>query len=244
MARYVMTDADREERENLLRLARASDPGTLVAFDSHPPSAGMACAEVGAGAGTIASWLRGRVGPSGRVVATDLETKWLELLDESNLEVRRANITTDALGDQEFDLVHVRSVLTHTDGPAALANVVAALRPGGWLLVEEPDFGAAHLVYPPVEAWERFWAALASLMAGAGGDAFVGRRLPYLLEAAGLITAEPALRMPRLTDDVYAATIGRVAPVLVRAGSLSADDEATLAALSRGEDSLMFGRWW
>jgi 2-polyprenyl-3-methyl-5-hydroxy-6-metoxy-1,4-benzoquinol methylase len=241
MAKYVGTDGDWVERENLLSLARAVDPTTLAAFKAHPPRPGMSCAEVGAGAGTIASWLCHQVGPNGRVVATDLETKWLELLDEPNLEIRRADITTDALGDREFDLVHVRAVLNHVDAAAALANVTAAIRRGGWLLVEEPDYGTIHIMHPPVEVWERFWAALASLQSAAGGDAFVGRKLPYLLHTAGLIADEPALGRLRLTDEFYAATAGRAVPVLVNAGLLSAEDAAELAGLPRGEESFLWG---
>jgi SAM-dependent methyltransferase len=241
MAKYVGTDVDWVEQENLLSLARAVDPPTLAAFEAHPPRAGMTCAEVGAGAGTIARWLCHEVGPNGRVVATDLETKWLELLDEPNLEIWRADITTDTLGDREFDLVHVRAVLNHTDAAAALANMTAALRPGGWLLVEEPDYGATHMVHPPVAVWERFWAALASLTAAAGGDAFVGRKLPYLLHTAGLNADEPALGRLRLTDEFYAASVGRAVPVLISAGLLTADDAAELAGLPRGKESFLFG---
>ena len=174
-------------------------------------------------------------------MATDVETKWLELLDEPNLEVRRADIAIDALGHEEFDLVHARMVLSHTDAARAMTNFSVALRPGGWLLVEDTDFCSAHLGYPPVEVWERFWGAMVSVMAGGGADAFVGRKLPFLVQAAGLVGDEPVVQTTRLTDDLYAATVGRAAPLLKAAGRLSDDDAAALAALPRGEQSLVFG---
>jgi trans-aconitate methyltransferase len=46
-----------------------------------------------------------------------------------------------------FDLVHARLVLVHVpDRARALATMVAALRPGGWLLVEDADTGLQPLV--------------------------------------------------------------------------------------------------
>jgi hypothetical protein len=216
-AEYVGTDVDWVEQESRLTVACLADSATLAAFEAHRPTAGMACAEIGAGPGTIARWLCREVGPEGRVVATDLETKWLHLLDEPNLQVRRADIATDALGDREFDLVHVRAVLNHTDAVAALANVATALRPGGWLLVEEPDYGTAHLVYPPVEVWERFWAALASLTAGSGGDAYVAASSRTCCTPSGS-SRTTCGKFRRVMNDSNPAAIRTVRPLYMSTG--------------------------
>ena len=46
-----------------------------------------------------------------------------------------------------FDLVHARLVLVHVpDRAPALATMAAALRPGGWLLVEDADTELQPLV--------------------------------------------------------------------------------------------------
>jgi SAM-dependent methyltransferase len=76
------------------------------------------------------------------VVATDLETAFLETIDEPNLEVRRHDITAEALETNTFDLVHCRTVLEHlpiSARQAAIKRMVAALKPGGWLLAEDGD---------------------------------------------------------------------------------------------------------
>jgi hypothetical protein len=109
------------------------------------------------------------------------------------------------------------------------------------VLLEEGDFGTAHMVYPPVEALERYWTALATAIIGAGGDPYIGRKLPHLVRAAGLIDIEAAAIPLQLTEDAYLGTIGQVAPVLVSAGLVSADDLATIALLPRGEESFLFG---
>jgi len=45
------------------------------------------------------------------VVATDLQTKFLEPIEASNLEVRKHDITKDDLEKETFDLVSARKVL-------------------------------------------------------------------------------------------------------------------------------------
>jgi len=237
---YFLTDDDREERDNLLTIARYADAATRAAFESHPPGPGMVCAEIGAGAGTIASWLCRQVGPAGRVVATDFEVKWLELLDEPNLEVRRSDIVTDPLGEGEFDLVHARNVLIHVDASAALANIVAGLRPGGRVLVEENDLGTPDLSYPPVVSVERLHRALAAAIAGAGGDPNIGRKLPHLFHAAGLSEIEARFEVPRLTPERLASGT-RAVPALVNAGLLPAADAASLASLPHGDETFHLG---
>ena len=56
---------------------------------------GTRCLEVGAGGGSVAFWLAEQVGQSGVVVATDLETDFLESEASSHpgMEVLRHDIT-------------------------------------------------------------------------------------------------------------------------------------------------------
>ena len=101
---------------------------------------GWHCLEVGAGGGSIARWLGERVGPAGRVVATDLDTHSLEQLELPNVEVRRHDITSDPLPERAFDLIHTRMVLMHLPSrDEVLPCLLSALKPGGWLVCEEFD---------------------------------------------------------------------------------------------------------
>jgi ubiquinone/menaquinone biosynthesis C-methylase UbiE len=72
---------------------------------------------VGGGGGSITEWLCQQVGPRGQVVATDINTRFLEALDYPNLEVRHHDILADELEPAAFDLVHVRFVLMHLAEP-------------------------------------------------------------------------------------------------------------------------------
>jgi hypothetical protein len=54
--------------------------------------------------------------------------------------------------------VHARLVLAHVGRHAqALAAMVTAIRPGGWLLVEEADPGLQPLVCPDEYGPEHHW---------------------------------------------------------------------------------------
>ena len=55
---------------------------------------------------------------------------------------RRHDITKDELEKGEYDLAHCRFLLMHMAEPEmVLRRMVDALRPGGWLVVEDHDLG-------------------------------------------------------------------------------------------------------
>jgi SAM-dependent methyltransferase len=101
---------------------------------------GWHCLEVGGGGGSIARWLGHRVGPTGRVLATDVETRFLEQIQLPNVDVRCHDITRDALPERAFDLIHTRMVLLHLSSrDQVLPRLMSALKPWGWLVCEEFD---------------------------------------------------------------------------------------------------------
>ncbi len=118
-------------RERLALLEARADPGTIRHLEALGVGDGWRCLEIGGGGGSITAWLCRRVGPAGRVVATDINTRFLEALDFRNLEVRVHNIVADDLEQGAFDLVHARTVLMHLrQRPTALERMVSALKPG------------------------------------------------------------------------------------------------------------------
>jgi SAM-dependent methyltransferase len=82
----------------------------------------------------MAVWLAEQVGPTGQVVATDIDTGYLRRLDLPNLEVVEHNILEDpleTLGPGSFDLVCSRLMLFHLVGrqEVALRQMAMCLRP-------------------------------------------------------------------------------------------------------------------
>jgi SAM-dependent methyltransferase len=142
-SRYAFDNAWAEGRRRLAALETAFDPGTIAHLEARGVGDGWRCLEVGGGGGSITDWLCRRVGPTGRVLATDLDTRFLERLEHRNLQVRQHDIRNDPLPAEAFDLIHVRLVLMHLEDPlGALSRLVRSLRPGGWLVAEEFDFAS------------------------------------------------------------------------------------------------------
>ncbi|HEV8625235.1 MAG TPA: methyltransferase domain-containing protein, partial [Acidimicrobiia bacterium] len=150
---------------------------------------GWRCLELGAGAGSVAQILCRRVGPAGRVVAVDLDTRFLEELREENLDVDRRDVLAGGLPGDAYDLVHARALLMHLPTREKLVGEMAAtLRAGGWLLVEDLD------TYPLQTLAEGVYAdvmhkAIAAFHAANAASTF-GRQLPALFDAAGLEDVE------------------------------------------------------
>lgn len=195
MSEYVIDQAWHSERDRLTGLEECLDPVTTRHLADRGIGPGRRCLEVGAGAGSIAFWMAEQVGPSGSVLAADLDPRFLVDHGRSNLEVQTLDLRTDDLGENQFDVVHARLVLEHiAERDQILAGMVRALRPGGWALIEDLDLEESLLatvgryVRPREHAdlTLRCWSALLALMVGAGAEPTYGSRLPDALEIAGL----------------------------------------------------------
>ena len=179
------------EDERLGLLERLFDPASRRRRDLVRPD--WRCLVIGAGRGSIAAWLAEQVGPSGHVVATDIDVTYLERLDLPNLEVRRHNILDDplgALGLGSFDLVSARLVLFWLVGKqeSAIRRMAECLRPGGWLVDEDGDWGTVGPVDPAHPLYSRYHDAWqdGEWWASRGYDPTFGRKLPALFERCGL----------------------------------------------------------
>jgi SAM-dependent methyltransferase len=84
-----------------------------------------------------------------------------------------------------FDLVFCRFVLMHLADPSrAVAEFARVLRPGGKVIVIEPDWGG-QILYPGIADDERWKALAARLGPKLGFDPHMGRKLFGLLKGQG-----------------------------------------------------------
>jgi SAM-dependent methyltransferase len=227
MSDYSLSPVDASVRDRLQGVATAMDPATSRFLDALGIGHGWACAEIGAGVGSVAVWLADRVGPTGRVVATDLEPRWLDALGRTDIEVRRHDIARERLEASSFDLVHARGVLSHlAQWREALGHMVDSIRPGGWLCLEETDWLTSGLSDPPTPALERFWGAVGELMASTGGDPYLGRKLGTAVKEAGIanVGGEAWVRVSR---DGLGTQLDLLGPVLTGAGLITEDEVAS-----------------
>ena len=178
-----------------LRLLEARyDPHTFRRLGMFGPLAGARYLEVGAGAGSVARWLAAQAGPSGQVVATDSDPRFLADTDKAGVEVRRHDILADPPAPGRYDLVHCRALLYHLADPRqAVRNMAAAVRPGGWLLIQDADYVslvAAEPAHLRAASFDQTVRRLLTFAATSGAfDPFLGRCLPSLIAAAGLAEA-------------------------------------------------------
>jgi hypothetical protein len=181
------TDDRRAERLRLL--AEAFDPGTLrwLSGRVHP---GNHCLVLGAGTEPIVRWLEETVGADGRVTALDTNPSlWCHVSSESpQVPASFIEELTGRLG--ELDLVHVRFALVHArNEDDVLSALVGAVKPGGLLVLEEPDFGGARALTGPDKLRHSFnnvQSASELVFATLGFDHTVGSRIPGLLQQHGL----------------------------------------------------------
>lgn len=80
-------------------------------------------------------------------------------MQAANLELRRGDILDGPVAPGGFDLVTVRGVLHDVaDADAAIANLVSSMRPGGAIVLVEPDFLPVS-VSEPAEVRDRLAAS-------------------------------------------------------------------------------------
>lgn len=229
---YLLDNQQSEAGRRFEALSELFDPVTFRHLTSVGISAGWSCWEVGAGGAGVPTWLADQVGPSGRVVASDLDTTWMPA-EGAAFEVLRHDVGVEPPPPGEFDLVHARLLLTHVPQRLdALASMVRALRPGGWLVIEDADPALQPLICPDEYGPEqrlanRLRQGFRTLMADRGADLAFGRTLPRLLRDAGLHAVEADAFFPITSPactTLELATVHQIRDRLV-AASLATDAE-------------------
>jgi 2-polyprenyl-3-methyl-5-hydroxy-6-metoxy-1,4-benzoquinol methylase len=251
---YLFNQVPAYERARLAGMSAQFDPATTRHLAAVGVAAGWHCLEIGAGTGSIARWLSATVGSTGRVVATDIDTQFLDDLPRPPVEVVQHDITADPLEQDAFDLIHARAVLEHlASRHEVVTRLVKALRPGGVLVLEDIVFGEAlvpvlgRILSPPSKtaAFSRLFAAMAAGFRGAGADPEFGLELPTALATAGLrdVDAELTSRLVLGSSEesaFYSMAMQELGPRLVASGLLAEPDLAE--PLSLVQDPI--SRWF
>jgi len=182
---YILDNSAIQTRDRLGALSAVFDPGTIRHLEERGLSQGWNCLEVGGGGGTIVRWLAKKVGPTGSVLATDLDTRLLDDLVRANVEVRRHDICRDPLPEGVFDLAHARLVLEHVaDKQGALRRMAAAIKPGGWIVIEDFEVPPLHEASEH-ESYPKIVRVMREVLHAAVGDFRFGRSLGARLRELG-----------------------------------------------------------
>ncbi len=139
---------------------------------------GWRCVDVGAGGGDVTVALAEIVGRDGRVYAVDSDPAARDLVAAAAAAHSQVIAITQAGEDlllpEPVDLAFCRFVLMHVIDPTkVLARMGEAVRPGGWIVAQEPITSAGRIDGQPL-----------SMPDARHPD--VGAELPALVRAAGL----------------------------------------------------------
>lgn len=144
---YIFTNNDTgTELARLQMIEAALDQITISILEQTGIQTGWNCLELGPGAGSIMRWMGQRVGLKGKVVAIDKNTRYLNKFVEPPYKLIEGDISELEL-EQSFDLIHCRYVLIHNrDTDKILKKLKSLLKPGGFIVIEEPDFTSAKIL--------------------------------------------------------------------------------------------------
>jgi ubiquinone/menaquinone biosynthesis C-methylase UbiE len=196
MSQYIFDNAAPQAGQRFASLQTLYDYWTIRHLEATGVGPGWVCWEVGAGGGSIARWLAERSGSTGYVLVTDIDPRYLVesgSLDRAPLEIRHHNIASDPLPAQAFDLIHARLVLMHVPArEQALERIVTALKPGGWLVIEDYDRSLIDRSYATIDArasalFQKLFTALDRLMEARDTNLAWGRTLYKRLQALDLL---------------------------------------------------------
>jgi SAM-dependent methyltransferase len=188
-AEYIFDPAWEQERERMGSGEHLFDPTTRQICERLGIADGWSCMELGAGAGSMTSWLCETVAPSGDVLAVDLDTRFVEPLSYANLDVRQHDITTGPVDDRKFDLIHARLVLEHIPArDQVLEQLVDMLKPGGWMLIEDLD--ATDAEYTPAEKYFEY------PLTDVHGPGVLAKGINAMLRPLGIMDMDYGRRLP------------------------------------------------
>jgi SAM-dependent methyltransferase len=181
-----------EEQRRLGVMNRILNDGSRARLRLQP---GQSVIDFGCGLGQFTREMARDATP-GRVVGIERSEDQLSTAiqlaradgEEELVEFRRGDAAAPQLDEQErasFDVAHARFLLEHLVDPlAAVRAMVAAVRPGGRIILADDDHDVLRL-WPEPPGLADLWRAYVRSYERIGNDPFIGRRLVSLLVQAG-----------------------------------------------------------
>jgi SAM-dependent methyltransferase len=151
----------------------------------------------------------------------DVDVRFVRGLPYAQLEIREENIVDAVLPENAFDLVHSRWTLMHIpQREQVLEKLVAALKPGGTLFVEESDGNpVATLDRTP---WRDLCLRVLDVIRHRGTHPEWARELPYKMAPLGLENVRAEAVTPYFPGGSDLAEFWKISWGLVRDGVAAA----------------------
>jgi SAM-dependent methyltransferase len=220
VSRYFLDGTD-QDLQRLLSIAELSAEMARAAFRRIGVQQGWNAIDCGCGPIGGLVVMAEMVGPAGRVVGVDFNQAAVQraravvsALDLGNVEVVAGDLhelEPAALGGP-FDLAYTRLFLMHQPDPVrTLRHIGDLLRPGGWLVAQEPLRSPPPRSHPHLEALTDYWNLCNELLHRAGVPAGAVEDLPRSARQAGLeiaaMTGSFGTADPEVMFEIFAGTL-------------------------------------
>lgn len=216
-------------------------------FSLVAPDPGLAILEVGCGTGADLLALARQLGSHGCVVGIDRSFAMARAsvcaaagaADAARIALGQADIHALPFGSASFAGCRADRVLQHVEHPRrAVAELARVVRPGGRLVVSEPDWDSLVIDLGSDVGSPGQTRSLARRLRDALADGVrhgaIGSRLPRLFAEAGLVSVRVeahalTLSTPRLAEEILGLSTRAVAAF--ERGALEAEETARVLAL-------------
>jgi len=185
-------DADRAaELPRLHKQATVMLATELAQLQALGFTPGLRLVEVGCGPGFLTGPLSDIAGAAG-ALGVDTSTELLAAANavvapaHPNVAFRLGSAYGSGLNDASFDFLYSRLLYQHLNDPlAALVEARRIVRPGGRICIMDIDDGFLAL-HPCPAAFRQLTSRALEAQRNNGGDREIGRKLPTLMQQAGL----------------------------------------------------------
>lgn len=234
---YVMGHTDRERRRLMLQ-GSVLNPITQDLLRRAELAAGMTVLDLGCGAGDVTLMVARMVGPSGRVVAVDM--------DEAALKIARSRADGAGLSNVEFhqgrigelqglgavDAVTGRHILIHMPHPEeTVAQIFGLLAAGGVAVFQEYDFSSHSPPLPASPMYKRLLELFCTVFEAAGTHPAMGAQLYRIMSRSGFVGLNARVEYPidgGSDSPYYEWVVESLRTVLPRAVALGLVTEAEM----------------
>jgi ubiquinone/menaquinone biosynthesis C-methylase UbiE len=242
-SQYTLDGSDPDLRR-LLGIAELMSDATRTALRRVNVQAGWRAIECGCGPVGGLAVMAEMVGHAGQVVGVDFNAPAVERAREvigalgiGNVEVLVGDVNeldAAALGGP-FDFAYTRCFLMHQVNPAAtLSRIAALVRPGGWIVCQEPLRAPAPSASQDLDALNTYWDLLHQVVESAGVPTGTVERLAHTAHQAGLELHEAHgffnVMNPELGFELHAATLSAIGKRATQAGIATTEQIEALDA--------------
>jgi SAM-dependent methyltransferase len=229
--RYILDGSD-EDLRRLLSISEVAAEMARAAFRKVGVQEGWKAIDCGCGPLGGLAVMAEMVGPAGRIVGVDVSEPAVQRARAvvSALELGNVEVVAGDLHELElavlggpFDLAYTRLFLMHQADPVrTLRQIADLLRPGGWLVAQEPLRSPAPRSHPHLEALTSYWDLVYELLDRAGIPDGAVEDLPRSAREAGFeVTGMSGCFVPidpEVAFEIHASTLAAVRERAINSG--------------------------